>query len=123
MMRPNPTPTASFTKYGTVDQPVIGEDWVGVGDGVSDRSEAMAMERSSWKGSVVTSTTLAPCARQRRLRLRDVLVAVVAARLEDVGLGHALDSSRYIAPDCDSVHLSPGFLLPVTMISGAYPWW
>ena len=50
---------------------------------VSPRSEAMAMERSSWKGSVVTSTTFASWARSAGCGVGDVLVAVVAARLED----------------------------------------
>ena len=35
MSRPRPTPSASFKKYGTVDHPLIGDVWVGVGDGVS----------------------------------------------------------------------------------------
>ena len=56
MMRPKPTPTASLRKYGTVDHPVMGEVWVGVGEGVSPSVDAMAMDRSSWNGSVVTST-------------------------------------------------------------------
>ena len=41
-MRPRPTPTASFKKYGTVAHPLIGDVCVGVGEGVSDRDDAIA---------------------------------------------------------------------------------
>ena len=60
MIRPSPTPTPSLRKYGTLDQPVIGESWVGVADGDNEKDETMAIERSSWNPSVVTSTVVAP---------------------------------------------------------------
>ena len=83
-------------------QPEMGDVCVGVGEGVSPCCEAMAMERSSWNGSVVTSTLVAPRARSSGAASAMFwkLSWPPTSRMADDGTP-AL--SRYIAPDSDSV--------------------
>src|ERR1700729_2088865 len=109
MARPSPTPTVSFKKDGMVHQPEMGEFWVGVGEGVSPCCEAMAMERSSWNGSVVTSTLDIPraCNSGAASAMFSKLLSPPTSMMADRGTPIL---SRYIAPDSDSVYTSPGSL-------------
>ena len=68
------------------------------------------MERSSWNGSVVTSTVVAWRAISSARRVGHVLVAVVAPGLEDVGCGHSLALEVLAAPA--SVWTVPLLLAP-----------
>src|SRR5580693_9260805 len=56
MIRPTETSTASFAKYTTRLKPPIGECCDGVGDGEKPNDDVIAMARSSWNGSVTSST-------------------------------------------------------------------
>ena len=58
MSLPAPTAKVSLMKYGTTAHPVIGECSVGVGEGEKEKVDATAIARSSWNGSVTTSTDL-----------------------------------------------------------------
>src|SRR6516165_10206368 len=102
MIRPSPTPTASFKKYGTVDHPVMGEVRVGVGEGDNERFEAMAMDRASWNGSVVTSTTLTPwrSSTSAAAAMFSYVLSPPACMMSHEGTPLL---SRYIAPDSASV--------------------
>ena len=61
----------------------MGEVWVGVGDGVSDRSGRDGHGAVLVEGVGGDEDHLGIVGEERRLRVGDVLVAVVPARLED----------------------------------------